>query len=153
MFNCETCNFKFKYKSQYKVHINSKSHILRTEPPKKIECKQCNYFTYYKTHFNQHIYRHRQKGDLNLKKTIFESSNNNNISASLDSYDDTFDDDFIEDSSMLKKKISSILINLYNNNIDPNKHFNYNYYCNKNINLSIVELNDFYDELKSIKIY
>ena len=141
MFSCENCNLKFKYKSKYESHLKSKSHRLRTQPPEKIECKQCNYFTYYKTNYNQHMYRHRQKGDLNLKKTVFT------INKTSEEEDN---DDFIEDSNILKKKISSILIHLHKNNIDPNKYFNYNYYCNQNINLSLIELNDFHDELKSI---
>lgn len=141
-YYCEVCDFKGFYKSKFKEHLNTKYHIERTTPPKKIECNQCNYWTYYKSNYNQHIYRHRNKEDLNIKKTVIkvkeqeiENCNNNK---------------FVEDPQVLKDKINEIVQYLYNNKIDPNEHFNYEYYRNKNIDLSIVELNDFYQELNCI---
>jgi hypothetical protein len=139
---CEPCNFKAFYDSKWKEHLKTKKHKERTSIPDKIFCKQCDYWSYYKSNFNQHMYRHRNKGDLNLKKT--------KIKQVKESLDNVKKNKFVEDREILKSKISDIVLYLYKNKIDPNKHFNYNYYCNKNVELSIVELNDFYDELKSI---
>lgn len=145
-YYCSTCNMKFYYKSKLEEHKKSKYHKERTDPIiKKFYCVQCPYWSYSNTNYNQHIYRHRNNGDLNIKKTIIkvkekeiENLNNNQ---------------FVEDPDVLKNKINEIVKYLYDNKIDPNKHFNYEYYRNKNIDLSLIELNDFYQELNCILVY
>lgn len=139
---CEACNFFATFKSKFDAHLKTKGHIERTTHPKKIKCNQCKYWTYHKSNYNQHMYRHRKKGDLNLKRTKIEEVQR--------SIKDLNDNKFCEDVEVLKNKISEIILHLYKNKIDPNDYFNYNYYCSKNIDLSIVELNDFYNELKAI---
>jgi len=141
-FYCEPCDFTGYYKSKFDEHLKTKGHKERTTIPDKIFCKQCNYWTYYKSNFNQHMYRHRKKGDLNLKKTKVKEVKKD--------IENIKNNRFCENPEILKNKISEIVLYLYKNKIDPNDYFNYNYYCNKNVELSIVELNDFYDELNSI---
>jgi hypothetical protein len=142
---CESCNFFATFNSTFDAHLKTKGHITRTSTPSKIHCKQCDYWTYQKSLYNQHMYRHRKKGDLNLKRTKIKD-----IKKSLE---DLKNNDFCEDADILKNKISEIILHLYKEKIDPNNYFNYQYYCSKNIDLSIIELNDFYTELKSIIIY
>jgi len=139
---CETCDFYAHFKSKFDAHLKTKGHIERTTKPNKIYCKQCKYWTFHKSNYNQHMYRHRKKGDLNLKKT--------KIAEVQKSLKDLKDNKFCEDADVLKSKISELILYFYKMKIDPNDYFNYQYYCSKNVDLSIVELNDFYSELKSI---
>ncbi len=148
---CEVCDFRGYYKSKFEEHLKTKYHIDRTTPPIKIKCKLCNYWSYSKSNFNQHKYRHKNNENLNIKQTEIkvinkdiETINNNN---------NNNNNNFIESREILKDKINEIIKYLYQNKIDPNKYFNYEYYRNKNIELSIVELNDFYQELNCILLY
>lgn len=142
-YDCNICGFKSIFPSKLKTHLNSKKHKVRTEGPEKQVCNLCGYWTYEKKNLRDHKYRHRQNPDMNIKKIIIKSKK--------EDLKDLENEEFIGDRNLLKMEITKILKDLYKRKEDPNEHFNYNYYCNQNINLSIYELNDFYQELKAIQ--
>lgn len=141
-YNCDICNIEFKFPSKLKEHQKTKGHKIRSGPPLKFECKLCGYWSYEKKNYRQHKRKHMKNDNYKLKQIIIKSNK--------EEQENLKNDDFIGDRELLKKEIGRLVIECYKNKIDPNEHFNYGYYCNRNINLDIYELNDFYQELKSI---
>jgi hypothetical protein len=76
-----------------------------------------------------------------MKHIIFKSIKKNGITRKKE-------EDIIYDKDRLRDKINAILIHCKNNNIDPNKHFNYQYYALNIDKLDLLEYNDFYQEIK-----
>lgn len=142
-YTCEVCNFRCYFKSQYEVHIKTKKHKNRITPPKLLKCHLCGYTSFQKQYITNHISRihYKRKKDLKVIK----------IKATRENKESLENNDYVNDRDLLQNEISKIILRLKEENKDPNKHFNYGYYCSQNINLSLDELNDFYSELKTIQ--
>jgi hypothetical protein len=66
-YNCELCNFESNKKTNYEIHLHTKTHISKITPKDKFCCNRClKIFNY-----NNSLYRHQ--------KTCHTQKNNDNI--------------------------------------------------------------------------
>lgn len=62
---CEPCGLEFKYRSYYKLHLNSKKHRYKIEPP-EWKCKECNVKFDYESKLIRHMNSQKHLGKMNL---------------------------------------------------------------------------------------
>lgn len=140
LWYCPECEYGTNYNCKIQTHLNSRNHKRNTELPKKKFCCLCPYKSYDQNNFRRHLYSHRKR-QTHMKHIIFKSIKKNGITRKKE-------EDIIYDKDRLRDKINAILIHCKNNNIDPNKHFNYQYYALNIDKLDLLEYNDFYQEIK-----
>lgn len=139
-YECIPCNFKTYYNSKYAEHCATKNHLIRVNnySPEKYNCNICNYWTYSKGAYNAHSFRHRKNKDY--RKVDKKEKD-------VEKVDDF---QYIDDSDLLKTKISEEIVRLYEKGKNPNNFFKYSYYARKNLDLTTQELNNFLWELRKI---
>jgi len=150
-YTCVDCDYNSLWSSHWERHINSLSHKRNTKQtqPKFNECSLCSYKSYNKKNFVYHIKRHKTE-QTNLKKILFKAGLKDVDEEIKDVDEEIKTEPIIKDKDVLKNDINKILMYCIENNLDPNKYFNYGYYA-KNINdLNIIELNDFLIEIKTV---
>lgn len=62
---CEPCGLEFKYRSYYKLHLNSKKHRYTIEPP-EWKCKDCNVSFRYESKLIRHMNSQKHLGKPNV---------------------------------------------------------------------------------------
>lgn len=122
-FRCKACDKKFDSETKIMKHLLTKKHKKQEDENAIYSCAYCPYKGY--NSFLKYLHERNKHKDKNKI---------NNLE--------------IEDC---KKRINLLLIIFRNNNIDPNKYFNYKYYAVNIDTLNKIQFNDFYKELKNVK--
>ena len=145
-YYCKPCDFRTPYLWHMTRHKNGRDHKKNVNPPEQKICSMCPYKSYDQTNFRRHLNKHKKK-QTHIKRIKFKSKLDDHLKGVKPE-----EPDFIKDEDKIKEMINDILVDCKDNKIDPNKHFNYKYYA-LNINqLNILELNDFYQEIKTINV-
>lgn len=137
-YYCEHCQVDTRWKSKWNLHLVTNTHKRQTLQilPRLYKCPECNLYKNY-NHASYMAHFRRCK----LKKTTLIISE----IAPTPKKDET-----IKDVEILMMEINKLLNRCKEEKQNPNKFFNYGYYCANLKNLNINELNDFYQELKYI---
>ena len=122
-FRCKACDIKFDTEAKIRKHLMTNKHKKQQDKNATQKCPYCSYKGY--SSFLKYLHIRNKHSNLKVDKNL-------NIDE-------------------CKKKINILLVLFKNNNIDPNKFFNYKYYAVNIHKLNKVQLNDFHKELKHVK--